>query len=367
EALDRVKSEKENIQLTVEKLEHASKNVTKIIDSQVNNKVKSGLGYNTTPPPYRGIPKPPGIDLEHSGLPEFQLPKLQYGVQSNSNIVADEPKKESKCSCKTLLFQDKVSFVNKQVMSKPEVVKKARTRVPKIVKHNTDRPKTNKKYVRQPVRYCEQYRVTNKPRGNQRNWNNLKSYQLGDDFAFHNKACFICGSFDHLAAFCNQWVSGYESNRVNYKRQTPKSHFHSNSKRSKPKTVTKAVPADRAKNVPTERKMVSAEKPYMTVYPKSTIKGAKTTFKHASNIVQRPIQTKAVVQKQVWRPKGTTSKLAVSSAKHTAAKGNKANAVKASACWILKSNVASTVLKRLHFIDARGRSKSVLAWIPKEN
>lgn len=73
-------------------------------------------------------------------------------------------------------------------MSKPDVVKKARTRVPKIVKHNTDRPKTNEKHVRQPVRYCEQYRTTNKPRGNQRNWNNLKSYQLGDDFAFHNKA-----------------------------------------------------------------------------------------------------------------------------------------------------------------------------------
>ena len=116
--------------------------------------------------------------------------------------------------------------------------------------------------------------------------------------------------------------------------------------------------------------MVSAEKPYMTVYPRSTIKGAKTTFKHASNIVQRPIQTKAVVQKQVWRPKGTTTKLAVSSAKHTAAKGNKANAVKASACWILKSNVASTILKRLHPlhpIDARGGSKSEMVWIPKQN
>lgn len=238
-------------------------------------------------------------------------------------------------------------------MSKPEVVKKARTKVPKIVKHNTDRPKNNENHVRQPVRYCEQYRTINKPRGNQRNWYSLKSLQQRD-----NKVCYTCGSFDHLTAFCNQWVSRYESNRVNYKRQTPKSHFHSNSKRSKPKIVTKTVPA--------ERKMVSAEKPYMTVYPKSTIRGAKTIFKHASNIVQRPIQTKAVVRKQVWRRKGTTTKLAVS-AKHTAAKGNRANAVKASACWILKSNVASTILKRLHPIDARGGSKSEMVWIPKQN
>jgi hypothetical protein len=60
EALDRVKAEKGNIQLTVEKLEYAPKNVNNIIDSQVNNKVKSGLGYNTASPPYRGIPKPQG-------------------------------------------------------------------------------------------------------------------------------------------------------------------------------------------------------------------------------------------------------------------------------------------------------------------
>lgn len=116
--------------------------------------------------------------------------------------------------------------------------------------------------------------------------------------------------------------------------------------------------------------MVSADRPYLTVYPKTTVKNAKTTFKYAWNVVKRPILTKAVVQKQVWKPKNTTAKPSVSADSqtvHITAKGNRANAVKASACWILKSNVASTVLKRLHFIDARSRSKSVLAWIPKEN
>ncbi|GJU39962.1 ribonuclease H-like domain-containing protein [Tanacetum coccineum] len=36
------------------------------------------------------------------------------------------------------------------------------------------------------------------PRGNQRNWNNQKSQQLGSDFVMYNKACFVCGSFDHV-------------------------------------------------------------------------------------------------------------------------------------------------------------------------
>ena len=41
------------------------------------------------------------------------------------------------------------------------------------------------------------------PRGNQRNWNNLKSQQLGSDFVMNNKAYHICGSFNHLHAKCN--------------------------------------------------------------------------------------------------------------------------------------------------------------------
>ncbi|GJY68522.1 hypothetical protein Tco_0471504 [Tanacetum coccineum] len=36
------------------------------------------------------------------------------------------------------------------------------------------------------------------PRGNQRNWNNLKSQHLGKDFVMQNKACYKCGSFEHL-------------------------------------------------------------------------------------------------------------------------------------------------------------------------
>nr|GEX02775.1 putative ribonuclease H-like domain-containing protein [Tanacetum cinerariifolium] len=45
---------------------------------------------------------------------------------------------------------------------------------------------------------------TPKVRGNQRNWNNLKSQQLGKDFVMQNKACFKCGYFDHLASDCGE-------------------------------------------------------------------------------------------------------------------------------------------------------------------
>nr|GEW55830.1 hypothetical protein [Tanacetum cinerariifolium] len=60
-----------------------------------------------------------------------------------------------------------------------------------------------------PVKYVEQYRKPNKKpnvRGNQRNWNNLKSHQLGPDFVIKKKACFNCGDFNRLAYDCRKRV-----------------------------------------------------------------------------------------------------------------------------------------------------------------
>ncbi|GJY57227.1 hypothetical protein Tco_0456342 [Tanacetum coccineum] len=44
------------------------------------------------------------------------------------------------------------------------------------------------------------------PRGNQRNWNNLMSQRQGSDFKMTNKACYTCGSFEHLHYVCDKKV-----------------------------------------------------------------------------------------------------------------------------------------------------------------
>ncbi|GJR04708.1 hypothetical protein Tco_0527692 [Tanacetum coccineum] len=62
----------------------------------------------------------------------------------------------------------------------------------------------------------------------------------------------------------------------------------------------------------------------------------------------------------------------------SAVKGNKGNVVKASACWVWRlkykvldhvsrNNGASMSFKRFDYVDAQGRSKSVMAWVPKRN
>ncbi|GJS85860.1 hypothetical protein Tco_0752401 [Tanacetum coccineum] len=52
-----------------------------------------------------------------------------------------------------------------------------------------------------------------------------------------------------------------------------------------------------------------------------------------------------------------------------AVRTNRVNAVKASTCWVwrpVKHNSASITLKRYDYVDARGRSRSVMAWVPKK-
>ncbi|GJY31421.1 ribonuclease H-like domain-containing protein [Tanacetum coccineum] len=46
---------------------------------------------------------------------------------------------------------------------------------------------------------------TPSPRGNKRNWNQQMSQKLGNDFEMFNKACHVCGSFDHLKNDGNNW------------------------------------------------------------------------------------------------------------------------------------------------------------------
>nr|GEY31607.1 hypothetical protein [Tanacetum cinerariifolium] len=86
------------------------------------------------------------------------------------------------------------------ILSKPEIkfVKPADSLT--IVK--TDKKETVRKST---VKYAELYRKPSKKstvRGNQRNWNNLKSQQLDENFIMKNKACFNCGHFDHLSYDC---------------------------------------------------------------------------------------------------------------------------------------------------------------------
>ncbi|GKF01419.1 putative ribonuclease H-like domain-containing protein [Tanacetum coccineum] len=91
--LEIVQKEKDDIQLNVEKFKHASKSLSKLIECQIVDNCKKGLGYenyNSVPPPYIGNFMPPTPDLSFTGLDEF----VNEPVVENYNAMSskEEPK-----------------------------------------------------------------------------------------------------------------------------------------------------------------------------------------------------------------------------------------------------------------------------------
>ncbi|GJU72493.1 putative ribonuclease H-like domain-containing protein [Tanacetum coccineum] len=64
---EKVKQEKEGIEFKIEKFDKASKDLNQLLESQITNKRKKGLGYNTVPPPHPLIyNRPKKLDLSYS-------------------------------------------------------------------------------------------------------------------------------------------------------------------------------------------------------------------------------------------------------------------------------------------------------------
>ncbi|GJZ62582.1 hypothetical protein Tco_0618719 [Tanacetum coccineum] len=69
--LELAQKQKDEIQLIVNFFENSSKNLSKLIDCQIVDKCKTGLGYNVVPPPYIVNFMPLKPDLSISGPEEF--------------------------------------------------------------------------------------------------------------------------------------------------------------------------------------------------------------------------------------------------------------------------------------------------------
>nr|GFA81540.1 ubiquitin hydrolase [Tanacetum cinerariifolium] len=167
--------------------------------------------------------------------------------------------------------------------------------------------KTDKKEtVRKPtVKYAKLYRKTSKRsnvRGNQRNWNNLKSQQLGKNFVM-KKACYNCGGVDHLSYNCGKWVDhgrSWVKNNYTHKSIPPRNVFHK-----------------------ADRSPIRTIRPNMNAAPRPNVNNA------------RPKTTQDLMIILIQRVKRLEREL--------------------------KARTPST---KIYKVD-RGRSRSVMAWVPK--
>nr|GEW02277.1 retrovirus-related Pol polyprotein from transposon TNT 1-94 [Tanacetum cinerariifolium] len=285
-------------------------NVRRMIPEPDKN--KEGLEYSDVPPPIAQIYSSPKKDLSWTGLLEFaddtiiDYSRPSPAIESTSDDAQNRNPFVSETVASPITPKPFIKFVKpKDSQSKSKTSK-------------TESPK------KPPVKYAEQYRKPNKKpnvRGNQRNWNNLKTHQLGPDFVMKKKACFNCGDFNHLAYDCRKRVKKQTSRSQNKTHDSfiPKPVVH------RPFRPPEFPPVNR--KFPTSNSNVS------TV--------CCCCSRHVNTA--RP---KAVINRRNW-----------------------VNDVKVSACWVwkpVKSNSASIILKRYDYVDVRGRSTSIMAWVPKK-
>ncbi|GJZ88126.1 hypothetical protein Tco_0659908 [Tanacetum coccineum] len=192
------------------KFENASKSLNKLIECQIVDNCKKGLGYekyNVVPPPYtRNFMPPP--DLSFTGLDEF----VNKPVVENRKYDKEVSKVVRK-SDDSPIIKDWVSDSEEENVSQTKTEKK--TVKPGISKIEFVKPKQQEKNARKTVKQVEKHRQnTHSPRGNQRNWNNMMSQKLGSNFEMFNKACYVYGSFDHLQVDCNYHQKLFQNQRM---------------------------------------------------------------------------------------------------------------------------------------------------------
>nr|GFA48218.1 hypothetical protein [Tanacetum cinerariifolium] len=197
--LEELKLEKDGLDEKLADLLKALKNLDNLIESQRSDKVKEGVEYNAVPRPAADLYLSPKKDLSWTGLPEFV-----------DDTVTDYSRPSPTVASTSAKGQNKDSSTSEDVTSpntpKPFV---------KFVKpkDSQSESETNKQETpkKPQVKYAKQYRHSNKKpnvKGNQRNWNNLKSYQLGPEFVLNKKACYNCGDFSHLTNDCRKRPHG---------------------------------------------------------------------------------------------------------------------------------------------------------------
>ncbi|GKA28190.1 ribonuclease H-like domain-containing protein [Tanacetum coccineum] len=383
--IKKAEKERDDLKLTLEKFGNSSKNLSKLLEIQVSDKFKTGVGYDSQVVDNQVFNSQvndkhktgEGYHASITSVPAFATSEVKT-IESKHKSVSEPLIKDWISDSED---ENKTEFKSKQ--RKPSFAKVEFVKSNEHVK--THMESVNKVENNKQVKYHR--KNSQSPRGNKRNWNNLMTQKLGSNFEFKNKACYECGSFNHLIKDCDfyenkmVWNNDRRVNHLNSQRMT---HSYLKGKFVPKAVLLKSVIKTlntAGQNFSKAAISVNTTRPINTAYPRPTVNSARTTL-NVFNIshVRRPFNKSTTNNNSNVNEKVNTVKGNVTTAGPKAVvsdnKGNKANAVKASACWVWRPkqkvldhvsrhNGASIIFKRFDYVDAQGRSKSVMAWVPK--
>ncbi|GJS13338.1 hypothetical protein Tco_0407810 [Tanacetum coccineum] len=194
----------------------------------------------------------------------------------------------------------------------------------------------------------------------------MMTRKLGNGFEFIKKACFVCGSFNHLIKDCDLHdkkivekpvlnnmgrVTGQReirpvwnnTQRVNHQNKFTHPHPKRNFVPTTVVTKSGQVPVNAAKqSSPRAASSISTARPVNTVAPKSKVNDAlpKTySYFKAYSPLRRPFNKKSAAKtnnfnKNVYTAKVNNVTIVGPEVVVSIAEGKRGNAVKSSACWI---------------------------------
>ncbi|GKD57202.1 ribonuclease H-like domain-containing protein [Tanacetum coccineum] len=362
-------TKKDDLKLKLEKFETSSKNLTNLLNSQISVNNKTGIGFDSQitenelhdihknnsevfesasdfPPPYTRNCMPSRHDLSFARLDD-------YVYKTNvSETITSMPRNESTASksSKDNLEQPKD---NKPSYAKITFVKSDENTMKSVIEQHINRQAKN-------------LRKSQSPRVDKRNWNRLMTQKLGDDFEFNKKACFVCGSLNHLIKDCNFYenkmvgksmlnnmgrVTGQRevrpiwnnAQRVNH--QNKLSHPHPKRNFVPTVVLTKSgnVPANTAKQSSSRAAVSNSTAKYVNnVATRPTVNDAKPSsdvFHKSHSSVKRTIYQRTTPKNSDFKEKVNTAKVnnvttAGTKAVVSGVQGHEENAVKSSSCWI---------------------------------
>nr|GEW18721.1 ribonuclease H-like domain-containing protein [Tanacetum cinerariifolium] len=189
---------------------------SELLEKQNNRSTK---GYHEVPPPLTGNYMPSKRDLrlfdEHFKSESVDVSTISSSADKTVKPVdithkdvlsTEEPKSIMKNKFGPPIIEDWHSDDDSEYKLSPSVeVKTVKPSVEKIESIKTHRETVKTIESHKPHKHY--------PRGNRRNWNNLMSYRLGRNFKMINKACYVCGNFEHLQYVCDKNIN--QSAKIN--------------------------------------------------------------------------------------------------------------------------------------------------------
>ncbi|GJV48450.1 putative ribonuclease H-like domain-containing protein [Tanacetum coccineum] len=188
--LEIAQKEKDGIQFNVDKFENSSKSLNKLLESQIVNNYKKGLGYNAVPPLFTRNFMPLTPDLSFTGLEEFiSEPLVIKPIVENTRAKASEAKsKIVKKNNGALIIEDWV-FDSEEY----------------DVPHDKNERKTVKSSFAK-IKFVKSKKQVKSPR--------KTTIKQGTNFKMINKACHVCRSFDHLQYDCDNHQRQFNNKKI---------------------------------------------------------------------------------------------------------------------------------------------------------